>query len=314
LVNFIIRRLVQTIVVLVIVSFFSFLLIHIMPGDPAATMLGLDARPEQIEALRHELWLDRPFLVQYGHWANNVLHGDLGVSLMYKDPINGLISARLPITLYLSLLAFVISTFLGILAGIICAIRRGGILDQLISLNANVGIAIPVFWLGILGIYLFGFKLGWLPLQGWVSPLDDFVKSLKAAIMPVILLAIPGVATVARQTRSSMLEVVRQDYIRTAFSKGLTERIIVLRHALKNALIPVVTLLGLQVRIMVGGSVLVETVFNIPGMGRLLVTGAFNKDFLIVQAGVLLIGSVVCLANLLVDVSYGWIDPRIRYE
>jgi peptide/nickel transport system permease protein len=174
--------------------------------------------------------------------------------------------------------------------------------------------AIPVFWLGILGVYVLGYQLGWLPIQGWTSPLDDFTESLKCTIMPVILLAIPGIAVLARQTRSSMLEVVHQDYIRTAFAKGLTEKIVILRHALKNALIPVVTLLGLQVRILVGGSVLVETVFNIPGMGRLLVAGALNKDFLIVQGGVLLIGALVCLVNLLVDISYGWLDPRFRYE
>jgi peptide/nickel transport system permease protein len=285
-----------------------------MPGDPAATMLGLEATPEQIAELRHELWLDRPFLVQYGHWVNNALHGDLGTSLMYDEPINELFGTRLPITLYLSLLAFIISTFVGIAAGIVCAIRRGGILDQVISVSANIGIAIPVFWLGILGIYFFSFKLQLLPMQGWVSPLDDFVKSTKSVVMPVILLAIPGIAVMARQTRSSMLEVIRQDYIRTAYAKGLRERVIVIRHALKNALIPVITLLGIQVRVLVGGSVLVETVFNIPGMGRLLVNGANNKDFLVVQAGVLLIGIIVCLANLLVDISYGWLDPRIRYE
>ena len=285
-----------------------------MPGDPAATMLGLEATPEEINAMRHELWLDRPFLVQYGHWVYNLFQGDLGISIMYRDPINSLLASRLPITLYLSFLALVMSTFVGILAGIICAVRRGGILDQLISLCANVGIAIPVFWLGILGIYFFGYKLGWLPMQGWVSPLDDFILSTKSAIMPVILLAVPGIAVMARQTRSSMLEVIRQDYIRTAFSKGLRERVIVIRHALRNALIPVLTLLGLQVRVLIGGSVLVETVFNLPGMGRLLVIGAFNKDFLVMQAGVLLMGGIVCLANLLVDVSYGWLDPRIRYE
>lgn len=285
-----------------------------MPGDPAATMLGLDASPDQINALRHDLWLDRPFIVQYGHWVNNVLHGDLGISIMYHDPINDLIRARLPITLYLSILAFIISTFLGIFLGIICAVRRGGAIDQVVSLLANVGIAIPVFWLGILGIYFFGYKLGWLPLQGWTSPFDDFALSTKQIIMPVILLAIPSISVLARQTRSSMLEVVRQDYIRTAYAKGLRERAIVLKHALKNAMIPVVTLLGIQVRVLVGGSVLVETVFNIPGMGRFLVTGAFNKDFLVVQAGVLLIGSIVCLANLLVDISYGWLDPRIRFQ
>ena len=285
-----------------------------MPGDPAATMLGLDARPEQIQALRHELWLDRPFLIQYGHWVGNALHGDLGDSLMYKDPISSIFAQRLPITLYLSLLAFILSTFLGIFLGIICAIRRGSVIDQLVSVAANVGIAIPVFWLGILGIYYFGYKLGWLPLQGWTSPFSNFVESSKQALMPVILLAIPGISVMARQTRSSMLEVVRQDYIRTAFAKGLRERIVVTRHALKNALIPVVTLLGLQVRVLVGGSILVESVFNIPGMGRLLVGGAFNKDFLVVQAGVLLIGSIVCIVNLLVDISYGWLDPRVRFQ
>ncbi len=311
---FILRRLALTVIVLVLVSFLSFLLIHIMPGDPAATMLGLDARPEQIQALRHELWLDRPFFIQYGHWMGNVLHGDLGTSLMYKDPISSIFAQRLPITLYLSLWAFILSTTLGIFLGIICAIRRGSFLDQAVSVAANVGISIPVFWLGILGIFFFGLKLGWLPLQGWTSPTDNFIQSGKQALMPVILLAIPGISVLARQTRSSMLEVVRQDYIRTAFAKGLKERLVVIRHALKNALIPVITLLGLQVRVLVGGSILVETVFNIPGMGRLLVGGAFNKDFLVVQAGVLLIGAIVCLANLLVDISYGWLDPRVRFQ
>jgi peptide/nickel transport system permease protein len=285
-----------------------------MPGDPAAAMLGTNATREEIDALRKELWLDRPFLVQYGHWFSNALHGDLGISVIYREPITDIFAARLPITLYLSFLAFVLCTFLGIAAGIICAIRRGGMLDQLVSVCANIGIAIPVFWLGILCIYLFGLKTGWLPIYGWTSPFDDFMQSSKKAIMPVIMLAIPGISVLARQSRSSMLEVIRQDYIRTAQSKGLRERVVVLRHALKNALIPVVTLMGLHVRILVGGSVLVETVFSIPGMGRLIVAGALNKDFLIVQGGVLFIGAIVSLANLLVDISYGWLDPRVRYE
>jgi peptide/nickel transport system permease protein len=314
LATFIIRRIALTVIVVVIVSFLAFSLIHIMPGDPAATMLGLDARPEAIEALRHELWLDRPFLVQYGHWAYNAIHGDLGNSLMYKDPIVDIVKTRLPITLYLASIAFVISTVLGIFLGIICAIRRGTALDQIVSVIANVGIAIPVFWLGIMAIYLFGLKLHWLPLQGWTSPTVNFVQSTKQAIIPIVLLAISGIAVLTRQTRSSMLEVVRQDYVRTAYSKGLRERVVIFRHALKNALIPVVTLLGLQVRVLVGGSILVETVCNIPGMGRLLTTAAFNKDFLVVQAGVLIIGSIVCIVNLIVDISYGWLDPRVRYQ
>jgi len=314
LVAFIIRRLILTAVVVIIVSFISFLLIHIMPGDPAAAMLGLDARPEQIQALRHELWLDRPFLVQYIHWIDNLVHGDLGDSLMYRDPISSVLAQRLPITLYLAFLAFILSNILGITLGTICAVKRGGVLDQLLSVAANIGIAIPVFWLGLLGIYFFGYRLGWLPLQGWTSPFDNFVLSLKQSIMPVVLLAVPGIAMMTRQSRSSMLEVIRQDYIRTAFAKGLKERIVILRHALKNSLIPVITLMGLQLRVLIGAPVLVETVFNIPGIGRMLVLGAFNKDFLVVQAGVLIIGTIVCLTNLLVDVSYGWLDPRVRFQ
>jgi len=314
LTTYIIRRIILTLIVLILVSFLSFSLVHVMPGDPAAAMLDISASQEEIEALRHELWLDRPFLVQYGHWVGNVLQGDLGVSTMYRQPINDLIGERLPITLYLSLFAFVIGTIIGIFMGIICAIKRGSFLDQALSVLANIGIAIPVFWLGILGIYFFGYQWGLLPIQGWTSPFDDLGTNITQSIMPIILLAIPGIAMMTRQTRSSMLEIVRQDYIRTAYSKGLRERVVIFRHGLKNALIPVITLLGLQLRILVGGSVLVEAVFNIPGMGRLLVTGAFNKDFLVIQAGVLVIGAVVCLANLLVDISYGWLDPRIRFR
>jgi peptide/nickel transport system permease protein len=312
--EFIIRRLFQTVVVLLIVTIISFLLLHLTPGDPAAAMLDTGASKEQIETLRKELWLDRSFPVQYFHWLSRVAHGDLGVSIMYRDPMSTIFVARLPVTFCLSVTAFILSTVFGIAAGVLCAIRRGGLLDQLVSLGANLGIAIPVFWLGILGIYLFGFRLGWLPIEGWTSPFENLAMSVKQSVMPVILLAVPGIAVLARQTRSSMLEVIHQDYVRTAFSKGLSETAVVLRHALKNALIPVVTLMGLQVRILVGGSVLVESVFNIPGMGRLLVTGAFNKDYIVVQAGVLLIGTAVCLVNLLVDISYGWLDPRYRYE
>lgn len=314
MVNYIIRRLVLTVVVLFIVSFISFSLLHIMPGDPVAAMLGTEAGPEEIEALRHELWLDRPFLVQYGHWLSNALQGDLGESIIYHDPVIKIFAERLPITLYLSFLGLLLSTFLGIGAGIICAIRRGSLIDQMVSLAANFGIAVPIFWLGLLGIYLFGYTLQWLPIQGWTSPFDDFLTSSKQTLMPMILMAVPGISIIARQTRSSMLEVIRQDYIRTAWSKGLGERQVVFKHALKNALIPIVTLLGIQVRILVGGSVLVESVFNIPGMGRLLVNGAYNKDFLVVQAGVLLIGTAVSLANLLADISHGWLDPKARYE
>jgi peptide/nickel transport system permease protein len=297
-----------------LLTFISFSLLQIMPGDPATIMLGVEADPEEITALRQELWLDRSFLVQYGHWLSHAVKGDLGDSIAYHEPVTGLFQKRLLYTGELSVIAFILSSILGIAAGIFCAIRRGGALDQIVSLFANIGIAIPVFWLGILCLYLFSLQLGWLPVAGLVSPFEDLAKNLKQAILPSLMLAIPSIAVLARQTRSSMLEVVSQDYVRTAKSKGLRERIVVFKHELRNALIPIVTLLGMQVRLLVGGSVLVETVFNIPGMGRLLVTGTFNKDFLIVQGGVLLIGLAVCIANLVVDISYGWLDPRVRYE
>jgi len=312
--TYIIRRLIFSLVVIWIVTILSFLLVHIMAGDPAAIMLGAEASQEQIDALRHELFLDQPLISQYGHWLKNILTGDLGTSLKYQDRVSVLIAQRLPITLYLSLLALVISIVIGIAAGIYCAVRRGSVLDSTITILVNTGISLPTFWLGIIGIYLFGLKLGWLPIQGYTSPLTDFGLSLRKTIMPVICLAIPSIAVLARQTRSSMLEVVRQDYIKTAWSKGLAERVIVIKHALKNALIPIVTLIGLQLRIVVSGSIVVETVFNIPGMGRLLVTATFAKDFISVQAITLVIGIVVLLSNLIVDISYGWLDPRIRFD
>jgi peptide/nickel transport system permease protein len=313
-IRFIILRLIQTLIILFIITLITFTLIQIVPGDPAFTILGTNATPEQVNKLRHEMWLDRPIPIQYGHWLVNIFHGDFGESVIFHEEVTELIIKRLPITAYLSVLALIISIIPGIFAGIIGAIRRGSNIDSLISMFANAGVAIPQFLLGILGIYLFGLKLGWLPMQGFTWPTDDFWLSIKKSIMPIICLAIPGLAVVARQTRSSMLEIIQQDFIRTAYAKGLKEKAVILTHALKNAMIPVVTLIGIQARFLIGGSVIVETVFGIPGIGRLLVRASFDKDFLIVQGGVLVIGALVCLVNLLVDISYGWIDPRIKYE
>jgi peptide/nickel transport system permease protein len=214
----------------------------------------------------------------------------------------------------LAVFAFIIGNTLGIAAGIICAIRRGGIIDSVVTLLANLGIAVPIFLLGMLCIYYFSLKLGWLPVQGYTSPFTDFWRSTKQVILPVLCLSIPAIAVLARQTRSSMLEVVRQDYIRTARSKGLRERLIISKHALKNALIPIVTLMGLNVSVLIGGQVLIETVFNIPGMGRLIAEGAINKDIILVQGCAMLIAMIVVLVNLSVDLTYGWLDPRIRYD
>lgn len=277
MVTYIVRRIIMAVFVIFIVTLLSFMLLQMVPGDPVRVMLGLDASQDEVAALRKELWLDRPVVVQYGHWMGNIFKGDFGKSLMYRENVRDLVVERLPKTLTLSLLALLLASTLGISAGIICAITRGSALDQAVSVLANTGIAIPVFWLGILGIYLFGLKLGWLPIQGFTSPLDNFWLGIRQLIMPVICLAVSGLATMTRQTRSSMLEVIRQDYIRTARAKGLKGRVVIIRHALKNALIPIVTLLGMAVPILVGGSVLAETVFNIPGMGRLL--GACLRNF-----------------------------------
>jgi peptide/nickel transport system permease protein len=314
MITFIIRRLIQTVFVLILVSLIAFSLLHIIPGDPVVTMLGTEATQAQIDILRHELWLDRPLLVQYMRWFTNILQGDFGKSIMYRESVAGLIATRLPVTFHLGFIALILSTLISIPAGVISAVRRGSLLDQVITVSANLGMAVPLFWLGILGIYFFALKLGWLPVQGYTSPFDNLWLNTKQVIMPAICLAVVPLASLTRQSRSSMLEVIRQDYIRTARSKGLKERAVITGHALKNAIIPVVTLLGIQLRNLVGGSVLVETVFNIPGMGSFMVRAVFNKDFLIVQGCIMVIALVVALANLAVDISYGYFDPRIRYE
>ena len=305
----------MAIIVVFIVSLISFLLLQLVPGgDPVRAMLGLDATQEQVDSMRQEMWLDRPVIVQYFHWVGNALHGDLGKSLRYRENVTNLIKQRLPITFHLAVLALLIASIIGITGGIICAIRRGSVIDQVISVLSNGAVAVPIFWLGILGIYVFSLTLGWLPTNGYTSPFDNFWLSTRKIIMPVICISLPTLALITRQTRSAMLEVVRQDYVRTAWSKGLTEQGVIIKHALKNALIPIVTLLGLGLPNLAGGSVLMETVFNVPGMGRLLVQAVLDKDFVVVQAAVLIIGIIISVANLVVDISYGLLDPRIRYQ
>jgi peptide/nickel transport system permease protein len=300
--------------VIFLVTIISFLLLQIVPGDPVIQILGARATPAQQEVLRHELGLDKPVVVQYLSWIGGITHGDFGKSIIYHEDVGRLLRDRFPITAYLSILALIFSTILGIIAGVISAVKRGSPIDAVISLFANTAVAIPTFWLGIVGIYIFGLKLGWLPIEGWTSPFTDFVKSTRQLVMPLIAMTIPNIAVIVRQTRSSMLETIRQDYVRTAKSKGLRQTIVLYKHALRNALIPVVTLVGMALAFLLAGEVMVETVFNIPGIGRLLIRAALDKDYLIVQAGVLVIGTAVCLANLLVDIAYGWIDPRIRYK
>jgi peptide/nickel transport system permease protein len=311
---YILRRLVLGVIVLLLVTVIVFLLIQLIPGDLAIYILGTDATHEQVQYLRDQTWLDRPLVVQYGHWLAEAIRGNFGFSVVYYRPVSELLKTRVPITLHLTLVSLIIGTILGIIAGIICATRRGGILDSLITLVANTGMAVPIYWLGIIGIYFFALKLRWIPIQGYTSPFTDFWMSIKQTTLPILCMAIPQIAFLARQTRSSMLEVISQDYIRTAWSKGLKESNVVMRHALKNSMIPVITFMGIGLGTTISGSVLIETVFNIPGMGRLITQAALNKDMFVVQACTLLIALMVVIMNLLVDISYGWLDPRIRYK
>ncbi len=316
--TYIIRRLIHGLVVLILVTLIVFFIMRLLPGDPLIIYVAQTAQleampPEMLDKLRHEYGLDRPIFVQYLNWLLGVLKGDLGTSIFYREKVGKLLLERFPVTLHLGFLAFIFGALFGILTGLISAIRRGKWLDKILTPVTYIGITIPVFWLGILLIYAFGLKLKWFPISGYTSPFEDFWLSTKQIVMPVICLAVFGLAANARQMRSSMLEVIGQDYIRTAWSKGLRERTIVIRHALKNSLIPVITLMGIGVGIIFGGSVLVETVFAIPGIGRLLVSSILGQDYVVVQAITLIIAVVVLVVNLVVDISYGWFDPRIRY-
>ncbi|OGO44073.1 MAG: peptide ABC transporter [Chloroflexi bacterium RBG_16_58_8] len=315
---YIIRRLLIAVLIIFLVTLIVFFVLRLLPGDPLIIFLGQQAQSggitqQELTRLRHDYGLDLPILVQYGRWMWGILQGDLGNSIYFHENVGKLMAARFPITLHLGLLAFVIANVGGILMGTIAAIRRGGWIDAVATTLANLGITVPVFWLGILLIYTFGLKLNWLPIVGYTSPFDDFWLSTRQLIMPVVCLAVTGLAGTARLMRSSMLEVVRQDYIRTAWSKGLTERFIIFKHALKNSLIPIITLMGIGLGIIFGGSVLVETVFAIPGVGRLLVTSIFAQDYIVIQSGTLLISMIIILTNVAVDIAYGWLDPRIRY-
>jgi peptide/nickel transport system permease protein len=269
--------------------------------------------PEMEAQLRHEFGLDKNLMLQYVNWISGIFHGDMGKSIHYRESVSTLMAQRIPVTLHLGLLAFVISSFLGILAGLAAALRRGSALDNIVTSLANFGISAPNFWLGIMLIYALGLYLRWFPIQGYTSPFVDFWRSTRQLVMPVSVLSAWSMAFISRQVRSNMLEVAHQDYIRTAWAKGLQERVVVLRHILKNGLIPVVTVMGIQLSYIIGGSVIIENVFNIPGMGRLMVASVFSQDYQVVQAGILIVGVVVVFMNFLVDISYGWLDPRIRY-
>jgi peptide/nickel transport system permease protein len=315
---YIIRRLIQAIITLILVSILVFFAMRVLPGDPVYIILTAEQvqqiTPEEVNAIKKEYGLDKPLPVQYINWIRDMFRGDLGTSIRFDTDVTTLIAERIPVTFHLGIVAFILGTLVGVLAGIISAMRRGSWLDTVVTVLANIGITVPVFWLGIMMIYVFALYLKVLPVLGYTSPFEDFWMSTKQIIMPVICLGVMPTAAIARQTRSSLLEVLQQDYIRTAWSKGLRERVIIFRHALKNSLIPVITLVGLGISSIFGGSVLIETVFNIPGMGQLAVNSILRRDYMVAQSVTLLMAFVVIIANMVIDLSYGWIDPRIRYR
>jgi peptide/nickel transport system permease protein len=307
------------VVVLVLITIVVFFAMRLMPSDPLYIYISKtgnlnNMNMDQIHELRVRYGLDKPLMVQYLSWVKGIFQGDFGRSIYYNRSVGSLLKDRFPVTLTLGIPALLISSILGIAAGMIAAIWRNKWPDKIITPISYLGQTIPVFWLGILMIYIFGLKLGWFPISGFVSPFKDFFSGIRHLFMPVVCMSVFGIAANARQMRSSMIEVIWQDYIRTAWAKGLSERVIILRHALKNSITPVLTLIGFSVGIILGGDVLVETVFTIPGIGYLATMSVLNSDYIVVQSITLLIALIILTTNLLVDLSYAWLDPRIRYS
>ena len=311
-ITFIVKKVLLSIVTVFAISIFAFLIMQMTPGDPVRAMLGAEADEAIVEATRTELNLDKPLVVQYTLWLKHALRGDFGTSLVLNQDIGEILATRIPVTLSLTIPALIISLILGILIGVLCAVHRGSALDQIMTVLMSTMNGIPVFWVGIMMMYFFGVKLGWLPLMGYTSPFEDFGQYVAKAVMPVTIMAFGPLSSIARQVRTNMLEVINQDYIRTARANGLSENSVKYKHALKNSLIPVITLIALQVRSLVGGSLLGEQVFSIAGMGRLIMVSVMNKDYLVVQATVFVISLFVVACNLILDISYGLVDPRIR--
>ena len=311
---YIARRLLGVIPVLILVAIAAFLLIHLVPGDPAMVMLGSDASPQQVQTLRMQLGLDRSLPEQFIVWLRHVLRGNLGESFFLGRPVTQALMERLPATLQLAVLSLIFSLLIGVPAGLIAAVRQNTWWDQLVMATAIGGISVPSFWLGLAMILVFSVQLGWLPSGGYTPLWENLWQGLRTLTLPSISLGAMQAALIARMTRSSMLEVLRQDYVRTARSKGLGRWLVILKHALKNAMIPVITTIGTAFGVLLGGAVVVEIVFTYPGLGRLVVLAVQRRDYPLVQGALLLTSVIYVAVNLAVDLLYGVCDPRIKYE
>lgn len=309
---FVLRRLAIAIPTLLLVSILVFGLLKLLPGDPAIALAGEERDPAVIEFLRHKYMLDQPLYTQYVHWLWGILQGDFGMSIRTRLPIGEMIVEKLPVTIQLSVMAMIIALVIGIPAGVLASLKRSSPLDYGVSILGLAGLSVPSFWLGIMLILVFAVRLGWLPSGGYVGLFDSPLDNLRYMLMPSIVLGTAAAAIVMRHTRSSMLQTLRQDYVRTARAKGLKERIVVIRHVLRNGLIPVVTVSSLHFGELLSGAVLTEQVFGIPGFGKMVVDGVFGRDYAVVQAVVLCSSAMFLLLNLFADIAYVILSPRLR--
>lgn len=311
--SYIIRRILAAIPVMAVVALFVFLLLRLTPGDPAAIIAGDMATPEQLERIRTSLGLNQPITVQFFTWVGRLLSGNLGTSLISQTPVTTLIAQRLEPTISLALLAITFSVLIAVPLGVIAAWRNGGWLDNLVMAASVLGFSLPVFVVGYIFIQIFAIDLKWLPVQGFRSISDGVVPFIERATLPALTLSTIYIALIARMTRASMLDVLGEDYVRTARAKGLTEKIVLFRHALRNAAIPILTVIGTGFALLISGVVVTESVFNVPGLGRLTVDAILARDYPVIQGLILLTSGIYVLVNLLIDLSYAFLDPRIRY-
>lgn len=310
--TYLIRRLLQAVPVLFLITAIVFLVVYLIPGDPAMVVLGQGASPQNLAAVRQSMGLDKPLPVRYAVWLQNVLHGNLGDSILSQEPVLTLIGRAFPVTAYLTLFSLLIAILIALPTGIIAALRRNTLADFLCTTWAFFGISIPSFWLAIMLIYVFGVRLRWVPLQGYVSPLANPLQSVQVMILPALTLGVFLSGPLMRYLRSSILQVMSQEYVLVARSKGLAEQRVIIRHVLRNSLIPFITVLGIQLGYLLGGAVIIEQVFALPGLGWLAIDAIGNRDFPVVQGVVLVVAVGFTLVNILVDVLYSVLDPRIR--
>jgi peptide/nickel transport system permease protein len=308
----VVRRIIHVLPVLLVMSLAVFALTDLLPGDPTITVLGENATPQQREALRRDMGLDRPAPLRYADWIARTASGDFGRSLRTREPVSAMLASRLPVTVELTMLSMFVAILLGVPAGVAAALNRNTAVDLIVSIAALAGMALPFFWAGILLIRLFSIQLGWLPPSGYVPLWTNPARNLQLMILPSLTVGGAMAGLIMRQTRSAMLQTLGQDFVRTARAKGVPERDVVVRHALRSALLPVVTVIGLQSGALIGGAVVTETIFSLPGLGTMIVDGIFQRDFAVIQGALLTVVLAVVVVNLLTDLAYGLLDRRVR--